>query len=167
MIGVKNFIEAILNPFVIFLIILGVSIVFLLLKGPSKLTTVGLLTSFLGLAICSSGIVPYLVSRRFDTQYNQPDQGIHWVVVLGGGQFYHFNGPANQMINKISLSRLIEGIRIYKSLDNAKLVLSGGGIFIRFQRLNGMKRLLNFVGFHPKILFLRKNPSIQRMRHES
>ena len=54
------------------------------------------------------------------------DETIHWIVVLGGGHAQHDTNPPNDLLTGASVKRLLEGIRLYKQLPNAKLILSGG-----------------------------------------
>ena len=46
--------------------------------------------------------------------------------MLGGGQS-EGNLPSNMLLNAISIERLVEGVRLYHQLPDAKLLLSGGG----------------------------------------
>ena len=51
---------------------------------------------------------------------------IKWIVVLGGGCTSDAVLPANSQLSDASLSRLVEGIRIYKNLlPQSRLILSG------------------------------------------
>ena len=52
-----------------------------------------------------------------------------WVVVLGGGHTSDARLPITSQLSGASLVRLVEGIRLHKTLEGAKLVLSGGSIF--------------------------------------
>ena len=55
--------------------------------------------------------------------------GVKWLAVYGGGQIYNPQRPANSQLACTSLSRLVEGIRIYKALGGTKLILSGGAVY--------------------------------------
>ena len=60
--------------------------------------------------------------------------GVRYIVVLGGGVRVNPDiTPANTQLASSSLSRLIEGIRLYRLMQRqnqaAKLILSGGSIF--------------------------------------
>jgi uncharacterized SAM-binding protein YcdF (DUF218 family) len=54
---------------------------------------------------------------------------IPWVVVLGGGQTSDSAFPAAMRLTSGSLSRLVEGIRIYRETIGSRLLLSGGTVF--------------------------------------
>jgi uncharacterized SAM-binding protein YcdF (DUF218 family) len=57
------------------------------------------------------------------------DFNAKWVVVLGGGHVSDPRLPITSQIAEASLARLVEGIRLYKSLPGSKLILSGGSGF--------------------------------------
>jgi uncharacterized SAM-binding protein YcdF (DUF218 family) len=52
-----------------------------------------------------------------------------WVVVLGGGHISNPRLPVTSQITNSALSRLVEGIRLYKERPGRKLILTGGVIF--------------------------------------
>ncbi|HPN08766.1 MAG TPA: ElyC/SanA/YdcF family protein [Syntrophales bacterium] len=54
---------------------------------------------------------------------------IGYVVVLGGGSFPEGELPLSSRLTPESLARLLEGMRIYRRLPGAKLILSGGTVF--------------------------------------
>ena len=56
-------------------------------------------------------------------------EGVKWVVVLGGGHISDPRLSANSQLSGATLSRLVEGIRVYRLLPGSKLILSGGSSF--------------------------------------
>ena len=58
-----------------------------------------------------------------------PAEKIIWVVVLGGGHTSDPTQPPTGQISNASLTRLVEGIRIYRMCPGSKLVLTGGIVF--------------------------------------
>jgi uncharacterized SAM-binding protein YcdF (DUF218 family) len=52
--------------------------------------------------------------------------GARWIVVLGSGFSTSPDAPATGRLSDSTLERLIEGIRLYRALPGAKLILSGG-----------------------------------------
>jgi uncharacterized SAM-binding protein YcdF (DUF218 family) len=52
-----------------------------------------------------------------------------WIVVLGAGHTYGPRLPANSQLSGAAVFRLVEGIRIHKSLPGSKLILSGGTLW--------------------------------------
>lgn len=53
--------------------------------------------------------------------------GARWVVVLGGGYETRAEVPATSRLSQFTLERLVEGIRVYRELPGAKLIMSGRG----------------------------------------
>jgi len=53
--------------------------------------------------------------------------GARWVVVLGGGYETRETVPATSRLSPYTLERLVEGIRVYRKLPGAKLIMSGRG----------------------------------------
>ena len=126
---VRHVIEALVNPFFILLVLLGLSLLLLQFRGNSKLVRTGFLIVLIGFLIFSTGWLPHYVTAKLENEYpivTRPNPDIHWIVVLGGG---HANGSelsANQLLSSVSIKRLIEGVRLYRQLPVAKLLLSGG-----------------------------------------
>lgn len=84
----------------------------------------------------SSTPVPYTLISHLESQYKPlafaPDN-VKAIVVLGGGISGNKDYPPNTRLNSSSLSRLVEGIRLYKQLtyqgNYPQLILSGGRVF--------------------------------------
>ncbi len=49
----------------------------------------------------------------------------HWIVVLGSGHVYNPALPPSAQLNSSAVARLIEGIRLYRSLPGSKIFVSG------------------------------------------
>lgn len=58
-----------------------------------------------------------------------PPPGIKWVIVLGGGSYSDPELPPIAQLTESSLARAVEGVRLYRQVPDAKLVLSGGRVF--------------------------------------
>ena len=59
----------------------------------------------------------------------EPPAGVKWVVVLGGGAHADPALPAAWRASGATLARTVEGVRLYRRMAGAKLVLSGGPVF--------------------------------------
>ncbi len=126
----RHTIEALFNPFFIMLALFAFLIVCLCLYGDSRLVRAGLCLVFTGFIVFSTGWFPQAITKRLQRQYpviTEINLNIHWVVVLGGGQLRHVDAPVNYLLNPISVQRLLEGVRLYRQLPCAKLIVSGGG----------------------------------------
>lgn len=90
----------------------------------------GFILVFLLLLLFSTGWLPKILSYTLEKQYpvvTQVDSHMHWIVVFSGGKFESQNTPPNSLLNSVSLDRLVEGVRLYTLLPQARLLLSGGG----------------------------------------
>jgi len=69
-----------------------------------------------------------------------------WIVVLGGGYRTDSVLPPTSRLTPSSLNRLIEGIRIYRTLSDSKLLLSGGGFLGGTAEAEGMRQVALSLG---------------------
>lgn len=123
----RNMLELVVNPFFLCVVLLGGMIVCLKRAVYVRIT---LCLVFIVFMLLSTGWVPQYLTYRLESKYpviNQPDPAITWVVVLSGGQSQHAKMPPNALLSSASIKRLIEGVRLFRHLPNAKLLLSGGG----------------------------------------
>ncbi len=76
------------------------------------------------------GWLPKNLTHYLEGQYpvvTKADSRVHWIVIFSGGQSEVKNFPPNTMLSTVSIDRLVEGVRLYRQIPNAKLLLSGGG----------------------------------------
>ena len=128
---IRHVIEMVVNPFFICLLLFFIFLVLLCTQNDNHLIRNGFISIFALLLIISTGWLPKILSHHLEGQYpviNQINPDIHWVVVFGGGQHEVINTPSNSILNSVSIDRLVEGVRLYRQLPQAKLLLSGGGI---------------------------------------
>lgn len=129
MFAVRHLIETLLNPFFIAMFIFCVVLILFYKRRNQQIVRLGFLITFLILISLSTGWLPQLLTKQLENQYPvviNPNPNVSWVVVLSGGQSSAENLPANMLLYSASLKRLIEGIRLYRQLPEAKLLLSGG-----------------------------------------
>ena len=72
-----------------------------------------------------------MLSKKFDKYLlvkNDINTNVQWIAVLGGGFIKRINENSNIMLNIYSVRRVLEGVRLYNELPNAKLIFSGGDI---------------------------------------
>jgi len=97
--------------------------------GDSKFIALGLTVLGLGVFVLSTSFLPSWMSAKLENQYQrvtEVDPKVHWVVVLGGGVSGIKSMPASDALSSASLRRFMEGLRVYRKLPEAKLILSGG-----------------------------------------
>jgi uncharacterized SAM-binding protein YcdF (DUF218 family) len=85
------------------------------------------------LTIISCGVFSKWLPEMLIQQYPpaletglRPGAPIRWVVVLSGGHAPQAGIPPNRQLFSVTLQRLVEGIRLYKSFPGSKLLVSGG-----------------------------------------
>lgn len=125
----RHVIELMLNPFFICLLLLIICSVYAWCRTTKPLLAWLLSAITLLLVISSTGWIPQYLTQSLESTYpiiKQPDQSVHWVVVLGGGQNNITGLPVNDRLAAASIKRLIEGIRLLRGLPAAQLLLSGG-----------------------------------------
>jgi uncharacterized SAM-binding protein YcdF (DUF218 family) len=77
-----------------------------------------------------------------------------WIVVLGGGHRSDPSLPANSQISAAALGRVVEGVRLYKTIPGSKLLLSGGGIFDPVPDAEVMAQIAGLLGVKPQDISL-------------
>ena len=124
---VKKFISVFLMPLSIGLILFLLGIIFLLSKNYKK-AKFFLVTSFIWVFLISYSPFSNYLIQPLENQYKSyldVDSKIPYVLVLGSGHVTNDNMSKISQLSSSAIMRLNEGIRIYKKLDNAKLILSG------------------------------------------
>ncbi len=58
----------------------------------------------------------------------QRAKDIKWIVILGGGNIPDPRLPISNQIAPASLTRLLEGVNLYRQLPGSRLILSGGSV---------------------------------------
>ncbi|KTD08706.1 YdcF family protein [Legionella jamestowniensis] len=130
MVIIRHLLETLLNPYLICLLLFTFFLILLWWRDNNRLVRWGLTLVLALLVLFSTGWLPQLLTRKLEDKYpviTQVDPAIHWVVVLSGGQSEINNKPINAQLNSASIKRLMEGIRLYQLLPQARLLLSGGG----------------------------------------
>ena len=127
----------------------------------------GLLIVFCGwLLLFAFSLTPVsnYLAQSLEVNYQpllQVPNDVEYIVVLGGGVRLNPNlGPANTQLASSSLSRLVEGIRLYHLMQRrqqpAKLILSGGRIFNSPEISGIMRNTAVMLGVPKKDLLLER-----------
>lgn len=101
---------------------------FYLLNENYKKAKVFLTLSFLWLILIAYSPFSNALIQPLENQYKSYlniNKELKYVLVLGSGHVSNEQMSENSQLSKTALSRLNEGIRVYKQLKNAKLILSG------------------------------------------
>ena len=77
-----------------------------------------------------------------------------WIVVLGGGHRSDPSLPANRQISPAALGRVVEGVRLYKTIPGSKLLLSGGRVFDPVPEAEVMAQIAELLGVKPQDIIL-------------
>jgi uncharacterized SAM-binding protein YcdF (DUF218 family) len=80
-----------------------------------------------------------------------------WIVVLGGGHVSDPRLPVNSQLSEAALSRLVEGVRLYKAIPHSKLLLSGGVVFDPVPEAQVMAQIALLLGVKPQDIVLEPN----------
>ncbi|MDI6740978.1 MAG: ElyC/SanA/YdcF family protein [Candidatus Edwardsbacteria bacterium] len=87
------------------------------------------------------------LEHRFPPLHDaRPHRGVKWVVVLGGGLVSDPRLPVTGQLTEGSQLRVIEGIRLYRQLKGARLVVSGGPVFNDVPESRAMAELAGALG---------------------
>ncbi len=132
-----------LDPLNVTLIILCVAFVLLLLHCYRSGLTV-MAVGLFGLLLLSMPQLPNYLLSHLERHYSavlEPDANVHQVLVLGAGMIYDKRLPGDLQLSAASVIRLVEAIRLYKKLPQAKLILSGGKTIDEHQEAKVRERL--------------------------
>lgn len=132
----QKIVSALTLPLPLAIIFLLIGLCFFWMSHKKIIANIFLTSGFLLLMISSFSFFPSVLLNSLEHQY-QPikslPKNIHKIVVLGGGVRSDTSMPANTQLKAASLSRLIEGIRLYhlyqSQHQSVLLILSGGRVF--------------------------------------
>jgi uncharacterized SAM-binding protein YcdF (DUF218 family) len=128
----RRLIEYLSNPFFWVFVILLLLTIYLMMPGRDRVAKRAgsvLLLLWIGFYSVSTPWISDWMIRQLESQYvrvKQVNPNVHWVVVLGGGAAKNLEIPASEALSGVSLKRVFEGVRLYRALPEARLILSGG-----------------------------------------
>lgn len=125
-----HILKQITAPFSFFFLLMSIGFFCLFFYGDNYFVDVYLFITWTLFYIGSTNWFCLMVSKKYRKHYPLKDMNasIEWVVVLGGGAPANKTGThADNFISDTSMQRLLKGIRVYRELPLAKLLLSGGG----------------------------------------
>lgn len=125
---IKKLISIFLMPLSIALILASIALIYLFLKKYGKAKIYLLLSIFWTFAISYAPISNALIKpleQNYASLIHSDFKNISHVLVLGSGHSTNEDLSIVSQVSATALVRLNEGIRIYRTLKNAKLVVSG------------------------------------------
>ncbi|MFT3741958.1 MAG: ElyC/SanA/YdcF family protein [Gammaproteobacteria bacterium] len=115
-------------PIIWILLLVGLCLLFFTHKQ-----TAGKVMVLVAMVIFTLAVTPLSIYLMKPLELRYPPlltpPAVKYIVVLGGGQIYAKGYPPNAQLGLSTLSRLVEGIRLYRTAPGAKLLLSGGGAY--------------------------------------
>jgi len=126
--------------------------------GRTLVTLGTVLLLLMSISFLSSGLLTPLERRypavlhpeKISWEGGPVDSSSRWIVVLGGGHVSDPSLPPNSQINGAPLSRVVEGVRLYKAIPGSRLLLSGGRVFDSVPEAEVMARIAVLLGARPQ-----------------
>ena len=95
------------------------------------------------------------LEHRYPPLLHPPaDSSVKWIVTLGGGSNSDPNLPVSSRLGEASLSRVLEGVRLYREMPGSKLILSGGVAFGSQPEADLMAGICRILGVNPRDVIL-------------
>jgi uncharacterized SAM-binding protein YcdF (DUF218 family) len=126
----KKIVATILLPLPVALIISGLGLYLLWFTKWQRLGKLAVTFGVLIILLLSSTPASNFVISSLENSYSSFDvekEPVNFVMVLGSGHVSDPRLPVTSQLGSTSLSRLIEGVRIYRANPGAKLIFSGYG----------------------------------------
>ncbi len=157
----KKIVSAWLLPLPIAIALLFIGLCFLWFSHKRKFALFFISIGFFILALFTFSFLPNTLIQSLEANYRplmMLPKNVHKIVVLGGGVRVDTKLPPNTQLSTTSLSRLIEGIRIYqmykKKHQEMQLILSGGRVFGQPAEAGVMQNIAVILDVNPKNITL-------------
>lgn len=126
----KKIVSAFLLPIPIGLFLLFISFIYLIFNSYKK-AKIFLFLSLLCFGLFSSQIISNAILKPLEDTHSAliHTPNVKYVLVLGSGHKSNNSLSITSQVKEVGINRLVEGIRHYKKLQNAKLIVSGYGGF--------------------------------------
>jgi uncharacterized SAM-binding protein YcdF (DUF218 family) len=155
----KKIVAPFFFPLSICLEILFLGLFFLWFTRRQKTGKIVVSIGVIFLAVISNSAFSNILLRPLEYKYSPITDvsvfsNVKWVIVLSGG---HSNDPklsVTDQLSATSLVRLIEGIWLYRTLSNSKLLLSGGSAFSSTSEASAMAEVAMALGIDKNDLVL-------------
>ncbi len=125
---IKKFLQALFLPPSLLLILLITSFILILLKKKwGKILLLITIIFYYSLSITPvSQLLLHGLESKYQTIQSPTNEAKH-IVVLGGGTINRFSSlPPSSRLNPSSTARILEGIRLFRQIEDGYLITSGG-----------------------------------------
>ena len=126
---VKKVLASIFQPSSLIFFLFIISFILLILKKKAAKLLLGLTIVFY--YILSTPVISFLFLKGLENRFpflESPPEDVRYVVVLSGGNQNSLSDlPLTSRLNSYSVARVLEGVRLYKKMQDGYLVLSGEG----------------------------------------
>ena len=128
---ISDIVRFFLDPFHLFFFLIVVGFVSILLRK-DRCKQWFFSVAFVWLLLITTPFLPFLILNSLESKFDpilEPDPilmetDVH-ILVLAAGYSWNDRLPSNSQLDKKTLGRLVEGIRLYKKLPNSTLITSG------------------------------------------
>ena len=164
MFALKKIISSFLAPFPLFLVFLFIGF-FLWRRGYEQRAKWVFSFSLLWITLLSYSPFAALLLKPLESAYPKFDaisMNAHYIHVLGNGHTSNPALPLSSEIGLVSLSRVTEGVSIYKSHPNIKLIFSGYGDKDPVSNARKNAQVAILLGVNPRDIILLESPKDTR-----
>ena len=159
----KKIVSAVLLPLPIAMALLLIGLCLLWFSKYKTAANIFLSSGFAVLVVFTFALLPSCLLNSLEDRYyprHTLPSDIHEIVVLGGGVRTDTHATPNTQLSSASLSRLVEGVRLYllytKAQHPEKLILSGGHVFGKPAEAGVMQNIAVILGVNPRDIELEK-----------
>ncbi len=160
MFELKKIISSFLMPFPLFLLFILIGI-FLWYRGYHRKSKRVFLFSLIWISLLSYSPFSALLLKPLESTYPKFQLSSlhpHYIHVLGSGHTSNPDLPLSSQIGLVSLARTTEGVSIYKSLPDMKLIFSGYGDKDPISNARKNAQMAILLGVNPNDIILLESP---------
>lgn len=143
----KKFISAFLMPVPIGIFLLLLALVFLL-KNSNKKAKLFLIFGFLWFTLLSFQPISNAIIKPLEDSHKALliSPNVEYILVLGNAHFTNENLSITSQVHHTAINRLVEGIRHYRNLKNAKIIVSGNKFYDKNSHAHMQEKLALSLG---------------------
>jgi uncharacterized SAM-binding protein YcdF (DUF218 family) len=159
---IKKVIGAMANPLTIALLFVGIAALLRFrghMRAASRLLIVAALIAYLGsIRPVADLLLAPLENRYPPLQDEEIPEDVRNVVVLGSGYYPREGLPVTAALDAAGLARIVEGVRLIRRLDSARLIVFGGAPQGRPPTAEGYARMARELGVSEATLMVLDEP---------